>query len=137
MASAINTTLNERPETFNRVRVNDTTSVLFSGMFDMFMGVSEFGNKVITSEFISIDFGIDVDWNLFPEDRHKRSSFDVGDYLSHNLSIVSLNDSHDRRFVFETSTDIIRLTTKIRFIDCWRSRSVTAFNLTLASDCIA
>lgn len=116
MASSINATFGQRPKAFNGVHVNDASSVLFSGMSNLFMVVSKLLDEVVTSKFVRVNVGIDIRRYLLPEDGQKRSSLDVGDYLSYNRALP-LDDAHNRCFVDSASAAIAGFAAKVRFIN--------------------
>jgi hypothetical protein len=116
MASTINTTFNETPKALNGVRVNDTTSVDFGIMLNPFMSISELTNKVVTSEFIGKDFGVDVRRGLLPQDRQESASLDVRYYLAHYLPVLTLYNAHDRGFLLKATTLAIGLPAYVGFI---------------------
>lgn len=124
MASTINTTLDQRPKALNGVRVNDTTSVDFGGVFNPLMGVSELLYQVVAAEFIGIDFGVDVRRGLLPQDRQEGTSLDVGYYLAHYLPVITLYNAHDRRFLLKAATFAGRLPTYVGFIHFQRARNL-------------
>ncbi len=127
MASTINTTLNQTPEALDGVRVNDASRIDFGIVFYRFMGISELLHQVVASEFIGIDFGIDVRRGLLPQDRQESPSLDVWYYLAHYLPVLTFYNAHDRRFLLKATTFTVGLPSHVSFIYLKRAGHLVLF----------
>ncbi len=113
MTSSIQTTLDIRPKTFDGVHMNDASSILFSGMVNDLVSITNLSDLVIASEFICKDLA--TVFSMCPDQREKSSSLNIWDYFGVELPFT-FNHSKYRRLFFSRTTLLVTFATNIGFI---------------------
>ncbi|MBA7606962.1 hypothetical protein ES703_14114 [subsurface metagenome] len=103
MIDTINTTLDQRPKTFNAVGMNFTPDILFGMMADTKVFITEPCHMVITREFIGVEDSVSV--NLISHEGDEGMSFNIWNNLCHYLAIP-LNCSKNFSLTIRTSATL-------------------------------
>jgi len=90
----INPALDQRPEAFDGVGVNEATGILLGRMLNRLMGVPELLDKVVASKFVGVDRGADISRHLLPENRQQSPSLDVRHDLGCHGATTLHNANH-------------------------------------------
>lgn len=91
--STFNRALDLRPESFNGVRAMNTIRPLPFVVVDVPMSVSLFAKSTVSPHFVRADIG--TAFNVFEDDRGKSLSLNIGDNLSHNITVTLDHSKYD------------------------------------------